>query len=736
MELLTGINGLNLVCEYLIKSSLVLCFSLLLVFLSRKKSASLRHFLLSFSLISMLLIPFLSSITTGWETRLLPSWQTEENSSSVANEWAKSRRIPIQEKHEDLNFHEENTQHRDIMKTDKADRGSLMTLLAAKINLLGLCLVILWSVGLIFLITRISLGLYGAFRLTRKGEKISSQSWQQLLQRLLKAIPLKRKVRLFSHKQVMFPLTWGVIKPVVIIPDESRKWTKGQCSSALFHELSHIKRGDFLVKMIARISCAIFWFNPLIWITFKMMKKEQEKACDEFVLKAGVRPSTYAANLLSIKKSGQARWNMPAAVLGAVGKSQLNERLNAILKKQIKPKEIKMKTKIMISLTVIFLIIGIGFARPSHMKAYGEKSLSSKDKLPNEISQSIQEENVQEKQKKKEAEKSKKEESADTKDKKKEIKWISKDGSKKTFILKIDGKNFTIKKNKEGCWNIKGDKLEVIKGDEVKVIKINKGNTICIETTDKKDNTIALNVVVPKLHIHKDKKGKKNYMILKKTVHVAPHVDVRPYIHLDSQNEKLKERIKKLRERLQKIKEQEESEAVTEAKAKVIEELEGILKELSKELEKKSNKLKDIHISVHPKPYIKIDMLIKDDKKIKYHIAKEIKGHISIVDIHKEDKVTAFIDKENGIQIIFKGKLDSEQKNKYEEILKKLKKELPESYKVESEINEKENTFTIKITGDEKDEEQKKDLKELIKKIVGEIKKVKDSRDEKKIFKL
>jgi len=68
------------------------------------------------------------------------------------------------------------------------------------------------------------------------------------------------------------------------------------------------------------------------------MKKEQEKACDELVLKAGVKPSIYAANLLSIKKAGQIQWNPPAAVLGAVGKSQLNERLLAILKHQLKKK--------------------------------------------------------------------------------------------------------------------------------------------------------------------------------------------------------------------------------------------------------------------------------------------------------------------------------------------------------------------------------------------------------------
>ncbi len=73
MEFLAEIKGLDLFSEFFIKSSVILTFTFVLVFLFRKKSASLRHFLLSVSLISLLLFPFLSTLTKGWETGLLPS---------------------------------------------------------------------------------------------------------------------------------------------------------------------------------------------------------------------------------------------------------------------------------------------------------------------------------------------------------------------------------------------------------------------------------------------------------------------------------------------------------------------------------------------------------------------------------------------------------------------------------------------------------------------------------------
>ena len=173
MELLSEIKSLNLVCEYLIKSSLVLGFALILVFFYRKRSASLRHFLLSFSLISLLLIPFISSFTAGWETCLLPTWQTQKSFSSLSNRAAENIGVPLQGKHEDLKNRGKNLQHLKGVKTSRANRGSLLTVATSKKNMLGISLVILWFLGLIFLLLRIFLVLYGVYRLTQQGEIIS-----------------------------------------------------------------------------------------------------------------------------------------------------------------------------------------------------------------------------------------------------------------------------------------------------------------------------------------------------------------------------------------------------------------------------------------------------------------------------------------------------------------------------------------------------------------------------------
>ncbi len=686
MEFILELKIVDLIFEYLIKSSLVLLMSFLMVSLFRHKSASLKHFILSFSLISLLLFPLLSSLTIGWETPLLPSWSSEPISSSAANKAPDENELYFQS-----NFAEKNTLFYGIRETARDVPGSLWH--GPLKNILGLSMLILWSTGLLFMLARIFLGLYSAHRLTRQGKKILSFSWQKLMKKLLKSISLKRKINLFRHSRVKFPLTWGVIKPVIIMPDESKKWTRDQCTSVLLHELSHIKRGDFLIKVIARISCAVFWFNPLSWITYKKMKMEQEKACDEFVIKAGVRPSTYAANLISIKKSGQVHWHPPALVLEAMGENQFQARLTAILRKQFKTKEIKMKTKIMLSLTVILLMLVIGLARPTRSIASSETMSGYQDLSPGLIQQS-----VQEKEQKKESEEAQKKEA---KEKKKNI-WvtkdgkyitiISKDGSKKIYLL--DGDKIDIHEDIKGDWTISGDELKFHKGDNIKVIKLKKGQGFHVIDIDR----------------DKDTDGKKKIII-------SPRTDVHANVFMDfEKNEKLNEKIKEIQEKIQKITEAKVAEALAEIETQTLKEVEEVLAQVSEELAHKSKMLKDIEVS----------LLHEDEVDIHDHI-KEIKE----IDVHKDideddNLIVAVTHKDEGIQIKFKTGLKGDHELEYK-IVERLKNELPEGYEVKSEFDEEGNMFSITITGDSKDKEKQIAVQDLVKKISELLEKVKDS---------
>jgi len=762
VEFLQGVKFLDLICEFLIKSSLILAVSLFLVFLLRKKSATIKHFFLSLSLISLLIFPFLSTLTPGWETGWLPSWQSTQDTSFDFDGKDKHKNPLLPLNHQEKTSQASNIQQSHEAEVPPQNKMAVFFIRRDVKIFVGLSLVTIWTAGLIFLLFRIFLGLYGAHRLTRQGKRISGAFWQLLLKRFLDAVSISRKISLISHQTVKVPLTWGVIKPVVILPADAKNWSRDQCSSALFHELSHIKRGDFLVKILARFSCALYWFNPLSWFVFKLMRKEQEKACDELVLKAGVRPSTYAANLLSIQKAGRIQWNPQAAVLGAVGKSYLNERLLAILKQRLKPKEVKMRTKILLSFFIIVAVALIGLARPSQSVASTGAVMSGSDNSVAEIQNLHQPEGIQEEPERKEIEKAEEEKSADEKAEKKDkdetLKdekpakvsiWIDKDekerkiivtgkpfvfvkkgDSEKGLVLTISGKDVELIKSEEGHWTLKADKVHVINEDEAKVIKLDKDKVFTI-TIEKGEDGKTIHILQgPEVHLKKGiniappysigvkiDKGKKKALYID-PLHEAvslPHVHVFTSICLKSEHEKLKEKLEKVRERLKEIKELEDEAEKEKAQENILKDVEEVLEELSEELEKKTDTIKDLHLKLDKD----IELKLKDEFKF----AKKIIAYHPIIKIEEDKKIIGFVDREGGHQLIIKDKLDSDNKAEYEEKLKQLKESLPEGYKVESEIDEENNTITIKITSEKKDDKSREEVKKILKEFVDKLKK-------------
>lgn len=726
MDALFKLMGLDLVCEYLIKSSLILIFALFLVIILQKKSASLRYFILSFSLMSLILIPFLSSVSAGWETKLVPVWDKHKDDSSITDNWVHSSFIDQKDTKKIFLPNEEISIPYVSLNSASDNKGFINTGLDRENHIIFLIFPLLWILGLLFLWLKIVVGLNGASKLTGQGEVITKFPFQQILQQLCKIISLKRKVGLLSSRQILTPITWGVIKPVILLPESSKRWTNSQCSSVLFHELSHIKRGDFILKIVVRFICALFWFNPLVWIVYGSLKREQEKACDELVLNSGIKPSTYAANLLSIKLAEQRDWSPPAIVLEAFNRSQLDDRLIAILKKKIKPKEIKMKNKIFLSILFILVITVIGLARPEEQKKINGNNSNSADISINTTHSKIQRQNVQEiqgkkQEKKADEEKSKEQETQEKKEHKKGIKWVAKDGEsgsailyisdadevkyitdddevkkiildgklilvekegeKKTFSIATDGKECVIKKDDFGNWTIDGKLMELSDEEGIKVIKLGDLKDVVI----KKDEDGSWTITSNKLEQIKDG----SLYVLK--------TDQDNQIVIQSKDSDSAAKIIK----------------ISVPKLFITMDKSGH-KNLAIFLGEDIDELKEINAS-----------LISDHAVWLYADADDLEGLGGVCMI-------GYIKGKEGFQIIFKSdELDETQRKEYAELFEKIKNKLEGRYEVEKEINEEDNTFILNIKSETLDTAQKIDMKKLLNEIVEVIKEVKESKKEK-----
>lgn len=120
------------------------------------------------------------------------------------------------------------------------------------------------------------------------------------------------------------PAVAGVLSPVVLVPADWNDWSEARKEAVLHHERTHIRAHDVRVQLVAAIVCSLHWFNPLAWLAARRLRFERELAADESVLRAGVRATSYAQDLLAIAASA------PMGMI-AMGEKPLERRIAAII---------------------------------------------------------------------------------------------------------------------------------------------------------------------------------------------------------------------------------------------------------------------------------------------------------------------------------------------------------------------------------------------------------------------
>ena len=96
---------------------------------------------------------------------------------------------------------------------------------------------------------------------------------------------LERAVRLkdniYECENIPSPFVIGIWHPRIYIPFQLRKEEQ---EYILKHEKYHIKRRDYIIKPVAFLMVCIYWFNPLVWLSYFLMVRDMEMSCDEYVL--------------------------------------------------------------------------------------------------------------------------------------------------------------------------------------------------------------------------------------------------------------------------------------------------------------------------------------------------------------------------------------------------------------------------------------------------------------------
>jgi len=188
-----------------------------------------------------------------------------------------------------------------------------------------------WLGGALAVLILLAVGLARIMWLDRVTRPVQDEAWLILVDELSLKLGLHRHVRLLQAKGPAMPMTWGIRRPAILLPAEADDWTAERRRDVLLHELAHVKRHDFLVQLMARIACAVYWFHPLVWLAATRLREERERACDDHVLRAGATPSAYATHLLEIARGLRAARATSLASVAIARPAQLATRLIDVL---------------------------------------------------------------------------------------------------------------------------------------------------------------------------------------------------------------------------------------------------------------------------------------------------------------------------------------------------------------------------------------------------------------------
>jgi len=188
-----------------------------------------------------------------------------------------------------------------------------------------------WLGGVTAVLILLAVGLARIAWLGRTTAAPRDAAWRILVEDLALELGLARHVRLLQANGPAMPMTWGIRRPTILLPAEADDWSAERRRDVLLHELAHVKRHDFLIQLIARIACAVYWFHPLVWLAATRLREERERACDDHVLRAGATPSAYATHLLDIARSLRAARATSLASVAMARPAQLATRLIDVL---------------------------------------------------------------------------------------------------------------------------------------------------------------------------------------------------------------------------------------------------------------------------------------------------------------------------------------------------------------------------------------------------------------------
>ena len=249
-----------------------------------------------------------------------------------------------------------------------------------------------WALGTLVGLVWLGIGVVAAWHVARRAEPAADPNWHSTMRQLLEPCGIRRPIAVRECPEVSVPMTWGLRRPVILVPAGSGAWSDDIKRSVLLHELGHVRRRDCLMLLLGRLACVAYWFHPLAWLAARQLRKTSEQAADDLVLASNVAPPDYAEHLVGIAAQMRGFRMFGPVALPMAGRSDLEGRVRAILDPRRNRRSLKRTTCYAIVALAVLLVVPCAVLRLGYAedKRTQGPAPAAKTELPNTSGESPQ----------------------------------------------------------------------------------------------------------------------------------------------------------------------------------------------------------------------------------------------------------------------------------------------------------------------------------------------------------
>ena len=146
----------------------------------------------------------------------------------------------------------------------------------------------IWIIGCLITTLYFAYHIIKIYSIRKSAYLISEENEPDLYRqysKCLNELRIRRKVSLYASCNISSPVSYGLLHPRVIIPQDMDILLSDEDVRFIFlHELLHYRHKDAALNYITCILQVIYWFNPFMWYGFRVLQKDREIACDNSVI--------------------------------------------------------------------------------------------------------------------------------------------------------------------------------------------------------------------------------------------------------------------------------------------------------------------------------------------------------------------------------------------------------------------------------------------------------------------